>query len=95
MALAMTDQILAVARAFCAARQLSLSRVSTLVFNDGKKLDLIARGADLQTARFEQAMQWFAANWPPNARWPAGVPRPLRRTTLVRSVSAARRASRG
>lgn len=74
--MAMTDQILMVARAFCAARQLSTSRVSTLVFNDGKKLDLIANGADLQTSKFEQAMRWFSANWPKGVRWPKGIARP-------------------
>jgi hypothetical protein len=74
--MAMTDQLLAVARAYCAARSLSLSRVSTIVFNDGKKLDLVARGADLQTGKFEQAIAWFSANWPDGAEWPSDIPRP-------------------
>lgn len=72
----MTDQLLQVADAYCAARSLSRSRVSTIVFNDGKKLDLIAGGADLQTGKFEHAMTWFSANWPDVAHWPLGVPRP-------------------
>lgn len=74
--MAMTDQILTVARAFCDARGLSISRVSTLVFNDGKKLDLIARGADLGTGKFESAMAWFSLNWPKDTRWPKGIARP-------------------
>lgn len=81
----MTDQILAVARAYCDATELSTSRVSTLVFNDGKKLDLIANGRDLQTANFEQAMTWFSVNWPKNVRWPKGVARPSRETERAAS----------
>lgn len=73
----MTDQLLAVARAYCAARSLSLSRVSTIVFNDGKKLDAIAtKGADLATGKFEQAMKWFSTNWPADAEWPGAIARP-------------------
>ena len=74
----MTDQLMTVARAYCAARSLSLSRVSTVVFNDGKKLDAITRGADLQTGKFEQAMAWFSTNWPSGAKWPGGISRPAR-----------------
>lgn len=73
----LTEQLLAVARAYCAARGLSLARVSTLVFNDGKKLGGIAeKGVDLSTSKFEGAMAWFSANWPEGADWPEGVPRP-------------------
>lgn len=72
----LTDQLLAVARAYCAARGLSMSRVSTLVFNDGKKLDLIDGGSDLATKNLERAMQWFSDRWPAGTEWPADVARP-------------------
>jgi hypothetical protein len=72
----MTDQLLLVARAYQRARSLSISRVSTLVFNDGKRLDSILVGGDLATARFEKAMRWFSENWPANAEWPDAVHRP-------------------
>jgi len=74
--MAMTDQLLVVADAFCKARGLSRSRVSTIVFNDGKKLDLVADGADLQTGKFEAAMLWFSANWPAGVAWPRSISRP-------------------
>ena len=75
----LTDQLLVVADAFCAAKGLSRARVSTLVFNEGKKLDAIAlRGADLATGRFEMAMHWFSDNWPDAAVWPQQVARPGR-----------------
>lgn len=73
----MTDQIIHVARAYCEERGLSLARVSTLIFNDGKKLDAIeTKGADLSTGKFEHAMRWFSINWPKGLRWPKGITRP-------------------
>mgnify|MGYP003404905483 CR=1 FL=1 len=73
----LTEQLTAVARAFCAARGLSTARVSTLVFNDGKKLEAIAsKGVDLSTGKFEAGMQWFSDRWPEGLEWPEGVLRP-------------------
>lgn len=74
--MAMTDQILTVARAYCAARGMSLSRLSTIIFDDGKKLDRIASGRDLHTARYEAAMGWLSDNWPDGVNWPKGIARP-------------------
>lgn len=77
MGMTLLEQLLVVARAFCKARGMSLSRASTLVFNDGKKLDAIAyRGSDLATARYEAAMRWFSESWPDGVDWPAGARRP-------------------
>ena len=71
------DHLISVSEAFAAARGLSRSRVSTIVFGDGRKLDLVIRdGADITTRRLEAAMAWFSANWPEGAVWPDGVPRP-------------------
>lgn len=70
VAVMMTADLLATSDAFCAARGMSRARVATLVFNYGKKLDLIADGADLATRTFERAMTWFDANWPEGADRP-------------------------
>lgn len=73
----LTHHLFTVSDAFAAARKLSRSRVSTLVFGDGRKLDLMhEQGADITTRRFEAAMRWFSAHWPEGAAWPEGVPRP-------------------
>lgn len=74
----LTDQLLTVARVYCAAREVSKSRVSTLIFNDGKKFDLLEQGKDLGTKTHEKAMQWFSDRWPEGADWPAEVARPAR-----------------
>jgi hypothetical protein len=68
-------QLIAVADAYCSARRLSRSRVSTIVFNAGLALDRIASGKDLTTGNWERAMAWFSSNWPEGAEWPAGSPR--------------------
>jgi hypothetical protein len=76
-----TDSILNLARTYGAALQLEPSQVSWRVFADTKKLSAIENGGDLQTKRFEKAVQWFADNWPETAVWPEGVERPLGRVT--------------
>lgn len=70
------DQLLSTASAYAAARDLSLSRVSTIVFGDGKILSKLAVGSDLTTSRYEASMAWLSANWPDDAAWPPNVPRP-------------------
>jgi hypothetical protein len=70
------DQLITVADAYCLARQLSRSRVSTIVFNAGMTLDRIASGRDLATGSFERAMRWFSQNWPEEAKWPKNIERP-------------------
>lgn len=70
------DQLLTVSDAYGAARGISRSRVSTIVFNAGLALDRVASGRDLTTRKFERALQWFSDHWPQGTRWPKGVSRP-------------------
>ena len=75
--LAFTDQLLAVANAYRAAKGSSLAAVSARVFDDGKRLPLVANGEGSVTLkRAEQALRWFSENWPADAEWPSDVPRP-------------------
>lgn len=71
-----TDHLLSTAQIYADHRRLSLSRVSTLVFGDGRKLRMLREGGDLTTCRFEVAMVWLAAHWPADVPWPTDVPRP-------------------
>lgn len=84
-----TDQLIRVTALYCEATRLSRSRVSTIVFNDGKKIDLIEAGADLSTGRFEMAMAWFSANWPADTAWPNDIPRPAAHTTAPTHATGA------
>lgn len=73
----LVDQLLTLARVYSKARDLSQSRVSTLVFNDGKVFDRLSVGKDMTTGRFETAVRWFSANWPEGADWPDEIERPV------------------
>ena len=70
------DALLSIASTYEGATGLSASRVSTIVFNDGKILDRLRTGADITVGRAERAIQWFSDNWPAELTWPQGVPRP-------------------
>lgn len=74
----LTDQLLAASRAYLAARGMSQPRLSTLLFNDGKRLRQIEEGKDLTTKTLERAMRWLSDNWPEETDWPDGVDRPAR-----------------
>lgn len=76
-AMTLVDQLLAVATEYARARNLSLARVSTLVFNDGKVFDRLSDGKDLTTGRYETSLRWLSANWPEGAQWPVNVDRPV------------------
>lgn len=71
-----TDLLIRLSETYCQAVGLSRSRVSTIVFNDGKTLDRIAAGGDLNTRSYEKAIRWFSENWPADLAWPEGVERP-------------------
>jgi len=68
------DNLLEVAAVYGAHRNLSPARVSTLVFNDGKKLTLLMQAkATLTLTVYERSMRWFAKHWPDGAAWPGWV----------------------
>jgi len=85
----MTARLLALSDCYSAATGMSRSRISTIVFNDGKALGRISAGGDLNTRSFEKAMFWFASNWPEGAAWPEGVDRPLDVTFAEQSEEGA------
>lgn len=70
------DELLAVVSAFAEARQLSESRVSTLVFGEGTRLKHLREGGDMGARRVARGMSWLSSNWPNGAQWPADVTRP-------------------
>ncbi|GEP06450.1 hypothetical protein MOX02_44880 [Methylobacterium oxalidis] len=70
------DHLLNVVDAFREARGISDSRVSTLLFNDGKRIKLLRAGGDLGSRHLAAAMRWLSENWPTDAVWPADITRP-------------------
>lgn len=70
------EQLLELSVRYGEAAKLSASRVSTIIFNDGKTLARVANGGDVTTASFERALVWFSDHWPVDVRWPETVSRP-------------------
>lgn len=71
------DQLLTTAGAYCAATGMSRSRLSTIIFSGGRRLQQIDEGGDVSTSKFEESMQWFSENWPVEVAWPSDIPRPV------------------
>lgn len=70
------DALVRVADQYAAAKGLSRSRVSTIVFSGGSVIERLANGGDITTGNFERGMMYFSDNWPPGVDWPAGIARP-------------------
>jgi hypothetical protein len=70
------DHLLTLFGPFCDARNISESRLSMLLFNDGKRIGLLRRGGDIGSRRLLDAFQWLSNHWPEGAHWPDDVPRP-------------------
>ncbi|WP_421089647.1 hypothetical protein [Pseudochrobactrum sp. MP213Fo] len=68
--------LIEISKRYACAKCLSVSRVSTLVFGDGKVIARLEAGAGITTDRFELGIRWFSTNWPEQAVWPADVYRP-------------------
>ncbi|WP_246708042.1 hypothetical protein [Bartonella sp. HY038] len=71
------EQLITVSDLYGKARGIGRMRVSTIVLNQGSKLDAIACGkSDVTTKTFEKAMVFYSQNWPDGVVWPEGILRP-------------------
>lgn len=70
-----------VADRYSEALHLAEATLSSKIFNDGKRLAAIRRGADVGVRRLESALYWLSDNWPDDLHWPAEVSRPARHFT--------------
>ncbi len=79
-----TDQLRLVVQAYVDRSGLPLSRLSHRVFAESKLLPLFMDGrASMTLTRADQGLAWFSLNWPEDADWPEGVPRPAATSTDV------------
>lgn len=81
------DHVLLLVEPFCKARKISESRLSSLIFNDGKRIALLRTGRDITSRRMVDVFQWFSDHWPDGAEWPSDVPR-LEQTSVRRGEAA-------
>jgi hypothetical protein len=61
---------------YAAAKGLSASRVSQLLFSSGAKYSQLVSGASINVDRFEGAVAYLDSNWPADTPWPEGIVRP-------------------
>ena len=76
------DDLLLLVEPFRAKRDISVSRLSMLIFNDGKRLKaMFEKNSDIGSRGLRVAFQWFSDNWPQGAEWPltCRAPPPPRR----------------
>jgi len=71
-------QLVTLADLYAAAHKINRSTVSSRVFDDARKMDAMAEGADITLRRFNQALDWFSENWPDGVQWPKHILRPAR-----------------
>lgn len=72
-------QLISIAESFALKAEISLSAVSSRVFNDGKKIASLKNGGDITVTRWHNAIVWFSENWPDEADWPKDIDRPSSR----------------
>lgn len=68
--------LIEISKRYACAKSLSVSRVSTLVFGDGKVIARLEAGAGITTDRYELGIRWFSINWPEDVVWPENIIRP-------------------
>lgn len=71
------DHLLRLADVYRRATALEEVTLSHRLFADSKKLNAMRDGADITVKRFNNALLWFAANWPADVAWPDDIPRPI------------------
>jgi len=71
------DQFLELVDLYAEKAGLAQSTVSTRLFNDGKRLDMLRDGRDVGIRKVEEAVQFLSDNWPAGVAWPKAVARPV------------------
>jgi hypothetical protein len=69
------EHLLTVFDAFRAATGLADATVSTRFLDRGSRIVALRAGGDMGAKRIARALDDFSAAWPPDAVWPAHVPR--------------------
>jgi hypothetical protein len=70
------DQFLRLVDAYSVATGLARSTISTRLFNDGKRLEMLQNGRDVGIRKVADAVQLISESWPPKSAWPEDIARP-------------------
>ena len=72
------SDLLTVASIYMALTKTPESTLSSRMFDDGSKLAALRKGGGITVRRFNSAMQYLSQVWPKDAKWPIGIPRPVK-----------------
>lgn len=70
------DQILLLARCYCAETGCTLSALGRRAVKNDKIFNRLAEGHGANVLAVERAYHWLDQNWPEAAPWPNRLPRP-------------------
>lgn len=71
------DQIVTLARAYCAATGSTMSALGRRSVNNDKIFNRLSEGHGANVLAVERAYHWLHKNWPEATPWPNGLPRPI------------------
>jgi hypothetical protein len=74
------DEFLLVFDAYKAAKGMTDTSASTLVFDRGSRIAEVRKGGSITVRVMERSLQFMVDDWPRDARhlWPSGIKRPPR-----------------
>lgn len=79
--------------AYVQAADVSRAKVGSLILNDNTFFRRVIEERQGFTVRiYDRVMQWLSDHWPPNAVWPADVPRPASFAPILDSAQPERAA---
>lgn len=65
------------AKQFEAATGVSAAGIGKKSVNDNTFFARLSEGQGFTVKTYDRVIAWLSANWPDDAEWPAGVPRPV------------------
>jgi hypothetical protein len=68
------EHLLTLARAYSEATGVALTGVGQRACGNNRVFTRLAEGRGANVLTMERAAQWFVANWPEDAAWPAAIP---------------------
>lgn len=68
--------LMSLGTAFAKARGLEETTVGRMCAADGRFFARLRDGKAFTAKKYDTVVDWFAANWPADAAWPAGIARP-------------------
>lgn len=72
------ENLITLATAYAAAKGMEMATVAQRALGDWRFFQRLEESdrASFTVRKYDAAIDWFAANWPPEAKWPEHITRP-------------------